>query len=87
MVAEAHAGLVPGIEVVLHVDGTAGTLVAADGPVLVEGLGSIDGRLLVPGGDVEVVRVTIRVESTLVLSVGSRVVRAVVFNDLGDMSV
>jgi hypothetical protein len=82
VVSEVHAGLSPSIEVVLHVDGAAGALVAADRPVLVESLSTVDGRLLVTGGHVEIVGVTVGVDSTSVLSLATGVVRAVALNDV-----
>lgn len=46
MGAELHALSSPCIEVGLHVDRAGAALVCADGPVLVEGLGAIDGGLV-----------------------------------------
>lgn len=82
MVSEVHASRSPSIEVVLHVDGAAGTLVAADGPVLVEGLNTVDRRLLVTGGHIEIVGVTVGVDGTSVLSLAAGVVRTVTLDDL-----
>jgi hypothetical protein len=82
VVTKAHASLRPGVEVSLHVDGTAGALVAADGPVLVEGLDAIDGRLLVAGGHVDIVGVTVGVDGSLLLSILAGVVRTVVLDDV-----
>lgn len=83
VVTKAHAGLVPSIEVVLHIDGATNALVAADGPVLVEGLDTIDGRLLVAGRHVEVVGVSVSVDGSLVLSIACGVVGSEVLDDLG----
>jgi hypothetical protein len=47
--AKVHALASPGIEVSLHVDRTAGALVLANGPVLLKGLGTIDGWLVGAG--------------------------------------
>lgn len=55
MVPEGHAGVLPGLEDDPHVDSAALALLLADGPVLLEGLGAVDGRLLVPGALVELV--------------------------------
>jgi hypothetical protein len=41
VLTELHALGRPSVEVVLHVDGSAGALVLADGPVLLEGLGTL----------------------------------------------
>lgn len=87
MVTKAHASLSPSVEVSLHVNRAAGALVAADGPVLVEGLGAVDGRLVVAGGHVDIVGVTISVDGSLLLSTASGVVRAVVLDDLRVLSV
>lgn len=84
VVTETHAGLVPRVEVVLHVDRAAGALVAADGPVLVEGLGSVNGRLLVPRADVQIVCVAVGVDGAPVLGAVTGVVGSQVLNDLGN---
>lgn len=49
-------------------------------PVLVEGPGSIDGGLVVTGGDSNVVITTVGLEGSLVLSSAAGVVGAVGFN-------
>jgi len=82
VVSKIHASRAPRVEVVLHVDGSADTLIAADGPVLVEGLGAVDGGLLVAGRDVEVVGVAVGVDGAPVLSTVAGVVCAVVLDDL-----
>ena len=46
MRTKLHALSSPGIEVRLHVHTTAGALVGAHRPVLLEGLGAIDGGLV-----------------------------------------
>jgi hypothetical protein len=46
VLTELHALGSPGVEVGLHVDGAGAALVLADGPVLVEGLGAVDGGLV-----------------------------------------
>lgn len=53
--AELETGLSPSVEVGLNIDGSANTVVGADGPELVEGSGSLDGWLLDTGGLVDVV--------------------------------
>lgn len=40
---------------ILHVDGAADALVLANGPVLLERPGAVNGRLVGAGGDVDVV--------------------------------
>jgi hypothetical protein len=66
VLAKLHAGVSPGVEVVLHVDATTDTLLGADRPVLVEGPGTVNGGLVVTGGLVEVVSATVGVDSALV---------------------
>ena len=53
--AEWHAGLGPGVEVSSGIDGTANTLALTNGPVLLEGLGAVDGRCVSTGGLEDVV--------------------------------
>lgn len=77
---QTQTGGRPGVEVVLHGDGAADALGGADGPVLVEGRGALDGRLVVAGGEVDVVGAAVALERALVLRVGARVVGAVGLN-------
>lgn len=86
MVSKSHASISPGIEDSLHVDSAAAALVAADGPVLVEGLDAVDGGLLHAGGLVEIVGVAVVVDSALVLASRAGVVSAVALNDLDAVS-
>lgn len=44
--SEAHAGLLPSVKEDASVDGAAGALLGADGPVLLEGSCSLNGGLL-----------------------------------------
>lgn len=55
VVAEGHAGALPGLEDGAHADGAAGAVLVADGPVLLEGLGAINRGLLVTSGLVQAV--------------------------------
>lgn len=64
----------PGVEVVLHGDGTADTLALADGPVLLEGACTIDGGLIGAGRYVNVVVTAVSGEAALVLSTTAGVV-------------
>lgn len=48
--AKVEANTLPGINVSAEVDGAAGAVVAADSPVLLEGGGALDGRLVGAGG-------------------------------------
>ena len=74
MRAKVEAIASPGVEVGLHVDGAADALVLADGPVLTEGPGTVDGRLVGPGGDVDVVVAAVGGDAAEVLSTRAGVV-------------
>lgn len=82
MVAETHALLSPGVEVVLHVDATACALGLTDRPVLLKGLGAIDGRLVYTSGLGNGVCAAVSVEGTLALGVAGGVVGAEALNDV-----
>ena len=77
VLAEVHAVLGPGVEVVLHVDGAADALGGADGPVLLEGPGAVDRGLVGAGRDVDVVGAAVGLEAALVLAAAAGVVRSV----------
>ena len=53
--AQVHAVGSPGVEVGSDVDGAAGAVVLADGPVLLKGRGAVDGGLVGAGGLEDVV--------------------------------
>ena len=72
----------PGVDVVGEGDGSAGTLVAADGPVLLEGGGTNDGWLVGTGGDEEIVDGSIGGNGTSVGSTRRWVVGTEVLNDI-----
>ena len=72
--AKVEAIASPGVEVGLHVDGAADALVLADRPVLTEGPGTVDGRLVGPGRDVDVVVAAVRGDAAKVLSTRAGVV-------------
>lgn len=55
----------PGVEVSTDIDGSAGAVVVADGPVLLKGRGAIDGRLVGAGRLQDVVRAAIDVDGAL----------------------
>lgn len=83
MASETEASLSPGVEVSAGVDGSAGSLVAADGPVLLEGLAvTLDGRSTVASADSNVVDGSIDIDLTLLLSTGRGVVGAEVLDDV-----
>jgi hypothetical protein len=64
----------PSVEVGLHVDGAADALVLADRPVLAESSGAVDGGLVGPGGDVDVVVAAVRGDAAEELGAGAGVV-------------
>jgi hypothetical protein len=63
--------------VVLHVDGATDTLGGTDRPVLLEGTGAVDGRLVGAGRDVDVVGTAVGVDGTLELTTTAGVVGTV----------
>lgn len=67
---------------VLHGNGTTNTLLSTNGPVLLEGASTIDGRLVGASRDVEVVLTTIGGDASLVLGPAAGVVGAIRFNDI-----
>lgn len=79
---ELEASLSPCVEVSRHVDPSASALVATDGPELLEGLGAINGGLLVAGADENIVGSAVVIDSSLVLSTAGGVVGAKVLNDV-----
>lgn len=78
--AEGHAGVLPGVEEVGHGDGSAGALVVADGPELLEGLGAVDGGGVGAGALVQLVGGAVGGDGALEGSCRTGVVLAVVLN-------
>jgi hypothetical protein len=72
----------PCVDVVGEGNGSAGALVAADGPVLLEGSGTNDGWLVGTGGDEEIVDGSIGGNGTSVGSTRRWVVGTEVLNDI-----
>ena len=64
----------PRLEVVVHIDRAADTPVLANGPVLLEGPGAVDRRLVDAGRDVDVVDAAVSGEAALELGAGAGVV-------------
>ena len=80
---KVEADVLPGLEVSTGVDGSAGSLVTADGPVLLEGLAvTLDGRSTVASADSNVVDGSVDVDLTLLLSTGRGIVGAEVLDDV-----
>jgi len=74
MLSEVKTESGPGVEVVLHGDTATNALALADRPVLLEGAGTIDGRLVGAGRDIDVVVAAVGGEASLVLSTAAGVV-------------
>ncbi len=80
--AELEAGSGPGVEVGGHVDAATGTLVLADRPVLVEGRGALDRRLVDTLGTVDIVGRAVGGDAAELGGARRGVVRAEVLNDV-----
>lgn len=80
--AEVQTDLGPGVKVRSRVDGAAGALVAADGPVLLKGGRANDGGLVGAGADVDVVDAAVARHLALLASSRRRVVGAKVFDNV-----
>jgi hypothetical protein len=76
--AQVEAVASPSLEVVVHVDRAADAPVLADGPVLLESPGAVDGGLVDAGRDVDVVHAAVGGEAALELGAGRGVVGAAV---------
>lgn len=74
MVTQRHTSLLPSLEDGAHVDGSALAVLLTDSPVLLEGLGAVDGGLLVTSALVEVVGGTGVLEGAALLGLGAGVV-------------
>jgi hypothetical protein len=82
VLTELHALAGPRIKVSLHVDRTAGALVLANRPVLLKGRGTINGWLVGAGALGNLVGAAVGSDSTLVLRLRRRVVRAEVLDNV-----
>lgn len=82
VVAHAHAGALPGLEELARVDGAAVALLLADGPVLLEGAGPLDGGLVDARRLVQSVGAAGGLERAARLRAVARVVLAVVLEDV-----
>lgn len=82
MRAEPHSLGSPGVEVSLHVNGTGAALVLADGPVLLEGLGAVDGGLVGALGLGDLVRGAVGGERALDGGLRGGIVGAEVLDDV-----
>lgn len=82
MLTKRHSGGLPRVKEDARIDGPADAALGADGPVLLEGLGAVDGGLLRAGALVELVGAAIRLDAALSLAGAAGVVVAVVLDDV-----
>jgi hypothetical protein len=82
VVAQVHASIGPSIEVCLDIHGTLAALVLADRPVLVEGLGAVDGWLLHAGRLADLVAGAVGGKAAALVGVAAGVVGAVLLDDV-----
>lgn len=80
--AKVEADVLPGLEMSTGVDGSAGTLVASDRPVLLKGLVTVNGGGIDTGADVDIVDRSVNIDLTLLLATGRGVVSTEVLNDV-----
>lgn len=80
--AQGEASRLPGVEVVRHVDGAASALVDTDRPVLVEGAGTLNGRLVDTLGPVDVVDRAVGGDAAELGGAGRGIIGAEVLNDV-----
>lgn len=79
---KVEADVLPGLEMSTGIDGSAGTLVASDRPVLLKGLVTVNGGGVDTGADVDIVDRSVNIDLTLLLATGRGVVSAEVLNDV-----
>jgi hypothetical protein len=79
---ELHAVLLPGLEVSTDVDATGGSVILADGPVLLEGLSTVDGGGVGTGLGEDVVGAAVNLDGALLLSTGGGVVVTELLDDV-----
>lgn len=82
VVTKVEADVLPGLEVSTGVDGSAGTLVASNRPVLLKGLVTLNRGGVDTGADVDVIDRSVNGDLTLLLAAGRGVVGAEVLNDV-----
>lgn len=80
--AQVEAGILPGVEVSANVDRSAGSLLLANGPELLEGLSTVDGRLVDTGALEDVVVAAVDVDGALAGGAGRGVVGTEVLDDV-----
>ena len=77
-----HAVLLPSIEVSTDVDATGGSVILADGPVLLKGLSAVDGGGVGTGLGEDVVGAAVNLDGALLLSTGGGVVVTELLDDV-----
>jgi hypothetical protein len=80
--AELHASLFPGVEVSADIDAALGAVLLADGPVLLEGLGAVDGGGVGAGALEDLVGAAVNIDGSLALSAAGGVVGAEGLDDV-----
>jgi hypothetical protein len=79
---ELHAVLLPSIKVSTDIDATSGSVVLANGPVLLKGLSTINGGSVGTGLGEDVVGAAIDLDSSLLLSSGGGIIITELLNDV-----
>ena len=82
MGTKLHAVLLPSIEVSTDVDATGGSVILADGPVLLKGLSAVDGGSVGTGLGEDVVGAAVNLDGALLLSTGGGVVVTELLDDI-----
>jgi len=79
---QSQTSFSPGIEVVLDGDAAADTVVLADGPVLIEGRGALNGRRVHTSGLVNLIGAAVALDAADLGGAAGGVVVAVTFDDV-----
>jgi hypothetical protein len=79
---ELHAVLLPSLEVGTNIDATGGSVILADGPVLLKGLSTVDGGSVGTGLGEDVVGAAIDLDSSLLLGSSGRIVVTELLDDV-----
>ena len=82
MLTQLQTSVGPGIEVVLSSDGATNTAALADGPVLFEGRGALNGRSILTRSLVDLVGGAVALDGAELGSPGGGIVVAVLLNDV-----
>lgn len=82
MGTKLHAVLLPSLEVSTNIDAASGSVVLANGPVLLKGLGTVDRRSVGTGTGEDFVGAAIDLDSSLALSSARGIVGAEILDDV-----